>query len=144
MRANKTKAKNCGNCGHARVMEGSSGQYRCAHPEAPEKETISLHDCCDDWKPYSVPQKQKMKLPWEYCECGCKGWNLDVGGVYFWMYWDLHEHWYVSKQHGFHQAKVYESAPAAEAVVRDALGEALYARTAERAAIKLVLEESNG
>lgn len=86
-----------------------------------------------------------MRLPWEYCECGCKGWNLDVGGVYFHLHWDLKDKWYLSREHGISSTrKVYKSAPEAEDVVKEALREALYARTSERADIKLILEESNG
>jgi hypothetical protein len=34
---------------------------------------------------FTVAVKKKRKaLPWKYCECGCHGNELELGGVYFW------------------------------------------------------------
>lgn len=33
--------------------------------------------------------KSKTTIPWEYCECGCKGHTLDVAGIRLWSYMAL-------------------------------------------------------
>jgi hypothetical protein len=146
MRAERQSNKNCGSCGYCGLADDPKlVRGKCSHPEAPEDETVALSDYCADWKGYEMPKEQRKRLPWEYCECGCKGWNLDIGGVYFHLYWDLKDTWLLSDKHGVSMnRKKYNSAPEAEAVVKEALAEALCDRNSERAAIKLVLEESNG
>ena len=146
MRAKRTKTKSCGTCKHLKANEKRNpvGKYQCVHPDAPPDDMPALDDCCDDWEAYATPKQERLTLPWEYCECGCKGWNLNVGGVYFHLHWDLKGKWYLSREHGISNTrKVYKSAPEAEAVVKTALAEALYDRNAERAEINLVLQESN-
>ena len=61
--------------------------------------------------------KKKYRLPWEYCECGCHGHELNILGEYFWSRMDGVEltpdgkHWNwsnpgrkftLSRQHGFY------------------------------------------
>lgn len=33
--------------------------------------------------------KNKSELKFEYCECGCKGYEAGTRGNSFWIYWDL-------------------------------------------------------
>jgi hypothetical protein len=117
-------------------------ESKCRHPEAPEDDDIRLDDYCEDWEPYEVPEQQRKKLPWAYCECGCKGWDLNLGGIYFWLFWDLKDSWYLSRQHGrLGKLQRFKSAPEAEVVVIEALREGLTKRSEEQLAIKNILEQ---
>jgi hypothetical protein len=83
-------------------------------------------DHCADFKAWQVPVEEKKTLPWKYCECGCKGWELDVGGMYFWMHWDLDKRWSLGTQHGLLYTKnIFSSAPDAEAFVLAELAKTL-------------------
>lgn len=31
---------------------------------------------------------EKKRLPWVYCECGCHGHEISIGGLYFWSLTD--------------------------------------------------------
>ena len=69
----------------------------------------------------------KLTLPWEYCECGCHGWSLDIGGNYFWLHWDLASRWTLRSGHGFlggREVGVYKTVQGAEGTVRRALKKA--------------------
>lgn len=62
-------------------------------------------------------KKSKRKLPWEYCECGCKGYSVSVGSRHFSVYWDLADNYYFCEGHHariFH-TKVFKSFEAADA-----------------------------
>jgi hypothetical protein len=97
-------------------------------------------DHCADFKAWQMPAEEKKTLPWKYCECGCKGWELDIGGMYFWMYWDLGKRWYLGAEHGMLGAQgPYKSAPEVEAIVIKELREALPQRELEHRAIAELL-----
>lgn len=130
----------CSGCNLFRSKDSFDRKGWCGHPEAPVVEVVRLDDHCDDWEAYELPAKERRRLPWEYCECGCHGWDLSLGGVYFHLYWDLGDKWFLSREHGISSTrKIYKSAPEAEAVVIEALRKAADARQDERAAIDSVL-----
>ncbi|MDP2933822.1 MAG: hypothetical protein Q8N81_06890, partial [bacterium] len=37
------------------------------------------------------PEKKSTRIQWEYCECGCHGYELQLGHAYYWMFNDLGE-----------------------------------------------------
>lgn len=41
----------------------------------------------------------KKKLNFEYCECGCHGFELSVAGQYFWVFDDLKGSFHVHSGH---------------------------------------------
>jgi len=45
-------------------------------------------------------QKTQKRLNWKYCECGCKGYELTIGGRFFWSFYDLKGGWYLTEGHG--------------------------------------------
>lgn len=60
-----------------------------------------------------------MRLPWKYCECGCKSSVLEIGGLHFSLYNDLQGGYFLSEQHGARTAGTkYGSIQAASEVVR--------------------------
>jgi hypothetical protein len=69
-----------------------------------------------------------LKLPWKYCECGCHGWDLNIGGNYFWLHWNTKDKWTLCKDgHGFTlgtEVGVYKTDRGAEGAVRRALKKA--------------------
>jgi hypothetical protein len=68
-----------------------------------------------------------MKLPWKYCECGCHGWDLSIGGLYFWLFWNLKDEWTLRTGHGHvggAEVGVYKSDRGAEQAVRRRLKKA--------------------
>jgi hypothetical protein len=112
----------CHGCGYYGYKEPGDREGWCKHPKAPKGEVVRPTDHCDDFKAWKMPAEEKKTLPWVYCECGCKGWELSLGGRYFWMYWDLGKKWYLSRQHGMLYANgPYASAPAVERLVLDEL-----------------------
>jgi hypothetical protein len=44
----------------------------------------------------------KFSIPWKYCECGCKGSSVTIGGLYFTYFDDLHGGLWFSTQHHAH------------------------------------------
>lgn len=66
------------------------------------------------------------KIPWDYCECGCKCNFVQVGGLYFSIYNDLKGTYYYCK--GSHNARIYgtlsfKSAEEVNQKIREALRE---------------------
>jgi hypothetical protein len=116
----------CNGCKYYGYNDPGAARGWCKHPDAPEGEVVRHDDHCDDFKAWQMPAEEKKALPWVYCECGCKGWDLSVGGMYFWMFWDLGNGWYVGRQHGraFANHK-FRSAPDAETFVLAELSKAL-------------------
>lgn len=52
--------------------------------------------------PTKKKKKQKKKsLDWEYCECGCHGHELEIGGQYFWLFDDLEGSFYLRNGHKY-------------------------------------------
>ena len=43
---------------------------------------------------------KKLRLPWKYCECGCKGHDVKVGSVSLWMFNDLAGGFHLFEGHG--------------------------------------------
>lgn len=39
-------------------------------------------------------------LDFNYCECGCKGYEASAGKLHFWIYWDLGTNFYLNEGHG--------------------------------------------
>lgn len=44
--------------------------------------------------------KTKIKLNFEYCECGCHGYAADAESFSYSIYWDLRENFYTHRGHG--------------------------------------------
>lgn len=70
--------------------------------------------------------KKAAGLPWEYCECGCKGYAVTVGGYHLWMYNDLGERcnsYQLHRGHGLTSPVVsfHASFEAADRVARELL-----------------------
>jgi len=68
-------------------------------------------------------RKEHKRLSWEYCECGCKGYDVWLGALYYWLFWDLHEKkklFYLHTGHGGHGEHLgkYSSFDAADRAVR--------------------------
>lgn len=140
MRAQKSSHQ-CSGCTYLRYNKPSDSECWCGHPGAPKGEVVRSEDHCDDWEAWQVPENEKLTLPWEYCECGCKSSELRIGGVYFHLHWDLKDGWYLSDSHGINgNRKRYGSAPEAEAVVKKALRDALDKQDEQQTAIKAVLD----
>ncbi len=60
-------------------------------------------------------------MKFEYCECGCKGYEANAGQLYFWIYWDLKKSYHLHEGHGWTSPKVgtYPSFKAADAKATD-------------------------
>jgi len=54
-------------------LETSDGKLFDAEPEARKHQ-----EEVDEW------EKNRSFLPWEYCECGCHGHELQIGDRWFW------------------------------------------------------------
>jgi hypothetical protein len=50
----------------------------------------------------ATTRKRPKGLDFEYCECGCHGFEASAGAVHFWIYWDLDEHFTGFKLHQGH------------------------------------------
>ena len=62
------------------------------------------------------------RIPWEYCECGCKSFTADVGGLHFSYYDDLHGgYWYAQSHNARFFGTRYDSVRKVNAQVRKAL-----------------------
>lgn len=70
-------------------------------------------------------KKEKYKrLNWEYCECGCKGYEISFGTVHYWLFWDIrgNNKYHLRKGHGFVMSDpigVYESFDDADRATRE-------------------------
>jgi hypothetical protein len=42
-----------------------------------------------------------MGLSFDYCECGCKGYEASAGSEHFWIFWDLKSTFTLNKGHGW-------------------------------------------
>lgn len=108
----------CHGCGYYGYNHPGDREGWCKHPQAPKDEIVYPTDHCADFKAWEMPADERKTLPWEYCECGCKGWELKLGGTYFWMHWDLDKRWSLGTQHGMLYTKhVFKSTPEAESFV---------------------------
>lgn len=71
-------------------------------------------------------QKKSTRIQWEYCECGCHGYELRLGPAYYWMFCDLDrgsssEQFHLNTGHsarGEHMGS-YSSFEAADRVARE-------------------------
>lgn len=43
--------------------------------------------------------QKALKIPWEYCECGCKSFTAEIAGLYFSYYNDLHGGYWFARTH---------------------------------------------
>jgi hypothetical protein len=63
--------------------------------------------------------RKTLKIPWEYCECGCKSFIADIAGLHFSYYDDLHGgYWYARSHHPRIYGKKYLTVRAINAEVR--------------------------
>lgn len=60
-------------------------------------------------------------LSFNYCECGCKGYEASAGKLHFWIYWDLGTKFYLNEGHGSlgRRLGVYGSMEEAKKVATD-------------------------
>ena len=66
--------------------------------------------------------KHKILPGWEYCECGCHGHSLEMGGLSFWLYNDLKGNYYLDYNHKHgERIGVYKSWEEADKKVREIL-----------------------
>jgi len=55
-------------------------------------------------------------LDFNYCECGCKGYEASAGHLHFWIYWDLAESYHLHRGHGWASPKIKTCSSMEEAV----------------------------
>jgi hypothetical protein len=61
------------------------------------------------------------ELPWEYCECGCKGYTLSLGSQHFSVYWDRKDGYYLGWGHSSLSTQIgkFDSFEAVDRKVRE-------------------------
>lgn len=67
----------------------------------------------------TAPRKPTLKIPWEYCECGCKSFVADIAGLHFSYFDDLQGgYWYAQSHHPRIYGSKYTSVRTINALVR--------------------------
>lgn len=85
-----------------------------------------------------------LKIPWEYCECGCKSCDVTIGGMYFSYHDNLRGRIYLSQSHHPYlsrYAKEFQTMRQVNQEVRRVLRENLPKLKAQRDELKTVLAE---
>lgn len=44
-------------------------------------------------------KKNRNRIPWRYCGCGCKGSEVQFGSLYYWKFDDLRGTLYLNSEH---------------------------------------------
>lgn len=55
-------------------------------------------------------------LNFNYCECGCHGYEASVGNLHLWIFWDLKESYHLHRGHGWVSPKIKTCSSMEEAV----------------------------